>query len=178
MKAFIDDGLELWTRKFIARSVWRFHGEYDGDDLLSEAWLVLDRVTKKYGSIATNHLMALYKISLVNQFHRLAARNKYRELNADIDEAIDVAAPDNSILALLVEAPPEIRDAIAALLDADPALLTDQPAARRETLDQRFYRIIEDAPHDIATRIKNFLRDSGYVLHINCHENSHVKITH
>lgn len=165
MNAFIDSGLEIWTRKFISRSLWRFHGEYDDGDLLSEAWLVLDRVTKKYGDIAVNHLMAIYKISLSNQFHRLAARGMHRENLVDIGEASDVRTPHDSILELMVEAPPEIRDAIAALLDASPAMLTDQPSSRRETLDQRFHRIIENAPPNIATRIKNFLHDIEYVVH-------------
>jgi len=178
MHAFIDDGLELWTRKFIARQIWRFHGEYDAGDLLSEAWLVLDRVTKKYGDMAVNHIMALYKISLVNQFHRLASHARRRDDEVDISEAFDVPSPNDSILVLLVEAPPEIREAIATLLDVDPSLLTDQPTARRETLDQRFHRIIDAAPSDIATKIKNFLRDGGYVFDINCRENSHVQITH
>lgn len=46
MQAFFDKGGELWTRKFIRRSLWRFYDEYDEGDLLSEAWFVFDRVVK------------------------------------------------------------------------------------------------------------------------------------
>lgn len=165
MHAFMDKGLEIWTRKFIARSIWRFHGEYDDGDLFSEAWLVFNRVYKKYGNIAIRHFMAIYKIALLNQFHRLASRNRYRENFIDIGEVGDFEISRNSILDILVEAPPEIRDAIVALMEVSPTLLTDHPSARRETLDQRFHRIIDGAPDDIATRIKNFLHDVEYAKH-------------
>ena len=167
MQAFFDKGGELWTRKFIRRSLWRFYDEYDEGDLLSEAWFVFDRVVKKYGDRSIEHIMALYKTSLANQFHRLATQNRYRENLCDLSEAEGVEATSDPIVMCLVRAPNDVRDALAVLLNTDPALLINEPSpgrARRETYDERFHRIIDGAPKDIATKIRDFLREGEYVM--------------
>jgi len=163
MHAFTERGIDLWTRKFISQSVWRFHGEFDEGDLLSEAWLVFDRVAKKYGDKTIKHFMALYQRSLINQFHRLAAQNQYRENLCDLDAVMEMETPSKPIVAVLAGAPSDVRDAVAELLDTDPALLAEQPARRRETYDERFHRVLDNAPKDIATKIRDFLRGDDYV---------------
>lgn len=167
MHAFTEKGVQLWTRKICAQSVWRFYGEYDADDLMSEAWLVFDRVAKKYGDITIKHFMSLYQKSLINQFHRLAKQSRYRENLCDIDDAMSLETPAKTIVAMLADAPPDVRDAIIALMEADPVLLAEHPRRRRETYDERFHRIIENAPKDIATKIRDFLRSDDYVTCVN-----------
>ena len=102
--AFLDKGMEGWTRKFLSRQLWRVEGTYEFDDLLSEAWLVLDKVSRKYTDVTEKHLMSLYQRSLSNRMHDLAnevtrksfVHNGY-STNIDDDNSLDQLPAPRSI---------------------------------------------------------------------------------
>ena len=162
---FIDEGLAAWTDRFIRQNVWRMRGEYDAGDLLSEAWIVLDRVTARYGCESKRHLMSLYKTSMVNRFHRLAAKASGADVVDAASETLDEMQSDSDgMLRMLTDAPPHIADAIGKLLDVDPRLLTAPSGLnRRETWDERLCRVLQTDNRKIASEIKYFLRGDEYV---------------
>ena len=166
---FLDEGMEGWTRKFIARNAWRVGGLYEFDDLLSEAWLVLDKVSRKYTDVSDKHLMALYQRSLYNRFHDLAWENSRKSF---VEFGYSTDSQDESSFDRL-EAPPEITDSemLAKVIDVGGvvaecyiAVIEGKISADsgRETHNQRFDRALElPAGTNSARQFRDFLRDSS-----------------
>lgn len=157
---WIEPSIEAYTRKFVSQHLWRFHDDYEYNDLVSEAWIVLDKVASKYGDITIKHLMALYKTSLFHRFCRLATESRYRENQNSADELMeDIAfhpvAPGD-FHRCLINAPKDIKRSLSILIE-DPGCIVGQ----RQYRGDGFKRLTRDA----ALRAK--LKSEGVVEGVN-----------
>lgn len=115
---FRGSAFEGWTVKYIAKNLWRMHGQMDFNDMMQEAIVVFLRVHKQYKDRIQNraHLMRLYQISLVNEFNDLARKTgRFNEVHVTLTDdspALDEIATcewSPEILTKLKCAPAEIK---------------------------------------------------------------------
>jgi hypothetical protein len=65
--------IEGWTANHVNKNLWKVKRLYDRADLMQEAYLVFDRVAKKYPDLETgSQFMALYKMAWSNQMINFA----------------------------------------------------------------------------------------------------------
>ena len=169
---FLDSGMEGWTKMFIQKNLWRVEDRYEFDDLISEAWLVLDKVSKRYIDVSEKHLMALYKRSFSNRLHDLAtesSRSRFVEFGFNsTDEFPDPAdltpAPrsvcDSKMLSLVIESGELISSAYEVVLTGK---LKDIPG-ERESHNQIFDRVLQ-RPEGTksALKFRDFLRSQAQI---------------
>jgi len=104
-----------WTSKFIKRNMWRFHGQLDADDLWQELLIVFLRVKKRYQDVEAKHLMALFKISVLNRVNSMSRRYvPFEENSSDIGIA-DTHDEWLELGAALSFAPTDMQDLVMQL---------------------------------------------------------------
>lgn len=139
------------------RNVWRFHGQLTIDDLVQEAYLIYDKVRKKYETQNDRHFIALFKRVLSGKFHDLAKGcSRISKLHAAEDQGWDrpmvprepVGELDNggAMMVLLKEMPDELKGLLAALLSdlddfVEVPLLSRGGLRKRETTRGRSKRL-------------------------------------
>lgn len=166
--AFLDDGMERWTIRYISKNLWRMHGRYEFDDLMSEAWLVFDKVSRKYIDVSERHLMSLYSRSLANRLHDLARESTKADfVDTDWSGNDDPLAFDefaeagsvNSIAAKAIDAGEVVAQVYCAATTGklDAALI---PSG--ESYDRRFDRTL-GLPQGTqsAQKFREFLRSEA-----------------
>jgi hypothetical protein len=161
-----DDRFRNWAAKYITRNKWRCDPIDDFDDLLQDAYLVFRRVKASYPLVhEPKHLMALFKVAIVNEFND-KAKAKSKKESAEISletligedlKLIDSIGEDNNegyLRVLLHELPKEVKLALEAFHDDEKfaelnksnvqsrlARLAGLPA-RSESLNEMLCRII------------------------------------
>ncbi len=152
-----------WASRYCSRQVWRLHNQFDLDDLLQEAWIVFDRVERKYTDVTDRQLMALYKISMVNHIHSLARKTRKLEneipgfdLHSDdsgqgLDQMlVDDTCTGSEFICRALDSSPLALAAVRAILAADrPILVKDAELDRHLNLP---------AGTNSATALREFLR--------------------
>jgi len=159
---FLDDGCDAWTRSTIRKHLWRMKSRLEFDDLYSEAWLVFDKVSRRYTDIADKHLMAIYKTSLVNRLFDLA-----RDCSKHTDRLHD-DPEEYEALVDTVQGSNFFTEVARIYSDADDMTKLGLNAAFRETAPCE-YRGCKNLAFDnamgvkrgtkLASRVKEELRD-------------------
>jgi hypothetical protein len=77
--------VEGYTVNFLKKNFWRVQAHMEYQDAVQEAQLLFVHLKRKYGCLDTpQHFMAIYKVSLLNEFNEIAARDgKYRKEVSD-----------------------------------------------------------------------------------------------
>lgn len=129
--------IEGYVVNFISRELWKVQATMERGDLIQEAWLVFDRVEKKYPGVDAPHFMALFKTAWSRHFTDLAnADTKQRTAMVPItarkdDEGQDMAIRepvgdlenDGVLATLLRQAPREVLTVLQLFLSAPQELL-------------------------------------------------------
>jgi hypothetical protein len=119
-----DGPIKNWAGTFIASNRWRCDVIHDFEDLLQEAWVLFDKLSKYYPVDTPQHFMALFKRALSNSFHDHARytmrkrnyRNSYEGIK--FSRRILGEATNNGYLnALIAETSDNVRNALAAFDD-------------------------------------------------------------
>ncbi len=166
---FLDEGMEGWTRQFIGKNLWRTKSQHDFEDLMNEAWIVFDKVSKKYADCTEKHLMALYKRALSNRIHDLAyeaTRREFVDVNWSQDEEASLdnfEAPKQTTNSELLQKVAEAGEIVSKVFTAaHNGKLKPKPlrGGVRETFNERFDRVL-DLPTgtNSAHQFRQFLRE-------------------
>lgn len=162
-----------WTKKFIARNMWRCDAIYDFNDHLNDCYLIFMKIAEYYPRVVEErHFMALYKTSVINAMHD---KSRYRRIQKEViqETSLDVSelytgrigelSNSGYLLALLAEAPEELRQAIHLLATDPGALLTEEPDGKHENLNMKlrrllgFDKMIQEVKYDFVTALKELL---------------------
>jgi hypothetical protein len=83
--------VEGYTVNFLKKNFWRVQAHMEYQDAVQEAQLLFIHLKRKYGCLDTpQHFMALYKVSLTNEFHELANRNSKWKQEVSDSQIVDV----------------------------------------------------------------------------------------
>lgn len=158
-----------WAASFIKKQQWRCDRIHEFDDLLQDCYLIFLKLVERYPRvIEPHHFMALFKTSVRNSFHDKSSykqrKGQYHlELPADVSdscvEQIGEATNAGYLMALLGEAPEELRLALALLVN-DPSSLIGQGSHRmtRENLNMKLRRILGlESTFDLKAALMNML---------------------
>jgi len=132
-----DQKFQGWSAKFISKNKWRC--EDDFEDLMQDAYLVFRHVLASYPLIIEpKHLMALFKMTMINEYHdkskirskRAAAEVSFETLVGDDMTLLETLGENNNegyLRLLLNELPPEVRMALDAFHDDEKLAQLRQP---------------------------------------------------
>ena len=125
--------IEGYTCNFMKKNFWRVQAHMEYTDAMQEAKLLFLKLKHKYGSMDTpQHFMAIYKVSLVNEFNEIAIRDgKYRnevsdsqildteDFNyADIMMNVTGDTDNEGMLRIMVQqAPSEVKQVLKLFVD-------------------------------------------------------------
>lgn len=128
---------ETYTRRYIAKNLWRLSRTCDADDAMQEARIVFLDCTRRYTGRVDNPawFMALYKMALFGRFDDLATQDtRYRsvgvlmcevvtEEDASPIEAIGTCENEGVLHTIIRQAPDEVRSVLSLLLNAPAEIL-------------------------------------------------------
>lgn len=116
--------IEIWSRKFVRRNLWRCDWLHSFDDCMQDAQMVFLRIGKTYPKVSAAQFMALYMRSLENHFNNRASKVQ-RQCNARVQTSKDVSEWTDGrigettnagyLQALLDEAPAELKMALEVI---------------------------------------------------------------
>jgi hypothetical protein len=168
-----EEGIRGWTLKFISKNKWRVDGIHDVDDLLNDAYLIFMKIKQKYPQVVDKPcFMGLYKRAITNWMHdhsRYVRRKRAVHDETSVDAAdlfvgrIGEVSSDGYLMALLAEAPPEVRAALHILVTNPEVLRSRSHNGRRENLNAKLRRILgmdksgQDVKYDFASAIRSLL---------------------
>lgn len=115
--------IEGYTVTSVNKSLWRFEGRLEREDLLQEAYLVFIKVRSKYANNVDNPkwFMSLYKTALANKLHDLSKGTKTTSLDSEYVEGEEYS--EGYLLKLLEQAPEEVASVLALFTKAPQELL-------------------------------------------------------
>lgn len=126
-----DSRFRNWAAKYIAKNKWRCDPIDEFDDLLQDAYLIFRHVRASYPLISEpKHLMALFKVAMVNEFNdkskikskKEAAEISFETVIGEDLRLLDSLGEENNegyLRVLLNELPPEVKLALEAFHDDD-----------------------------------------------------------
>lgn len=139
----------------------------DADELIQEAWFVLNRICTKYADATIAQTVALYKRSLLNEFHRLADKSSRTLPSASEDDddvdgyEIPTPASPDTILDAVMRAPRDMRHALECIITADSCDITNErKSANRLSYNEMFSALTGGNP-TIATEMREYLRHAN-----------------
>jgi len=158
---------EAWARNFIRRNHWRIRYIYGGeDDALQECAIVFLRISRKYpGIIEPRHMMALFKLAVINDFNTASTKDSKQRPVALVDPDFQVQPNDSYFRAAMAFLSGEARTAVDAIMSA-PAEFLDLLTAGASIADEagaaqfnaRCKRLLRlDKKADIAAEINDLL---------------------
>lgn len=124
---------EAYTASYVHKNLWRLRRTCDEDDAMQEARIVFLRCARQYKDAVDNAawFMSLYKRSLAARFADLATKDGHvrsvGELMCDVIddteggvmlEPIGETANEGELAVLVAQAPSEVREVLALLLNA------------------------------------------------------------
>lgn len=112
-----SDSIEIWSRKFIRRNLWRCDWLHSFEDLMQDAYMVFLYIGRSYPNVSPAQFMALYKRSMENKLNDRASK-KQRQRGARVDTSKDVSELADGRIGETTNA-----GYLQALLDAAPAEL-------------------------------------------------------
>lgn len=120
--------VEGYVNNYLRVQFWRVAQSMEWNECINEAWLVWDRVCRKYPNTEPKHKMALFQRAWSNQFHNLSnvnTKNKAEITSSDVADDLDpidlVPCSDGNqgeLFVLIERAPDEVRQVALAMLDA------------------------------------------------------------
>lgn len=142
---------EAFSRKFVAKNLWRVAPEFDFEDLMQEAYVVFLVVQRRYPQVVdAKHFMALFHTSLRNHVHKLATKRTQRPDHVldDAEARIFAIETDDfigemEVQMLLEDAPIPVRAYVERLLEAEERPQYEVKDGVRETSRQFMARIAE-----------------------------------
>ena len=166
-----------WAHGFIIKNRWRCDPAFDVDDLMQDAFLLYMKLVDRYPGVRTpQHFMSLFKTALHNEIHNYARQMKARKevVVAPCIQAAEAVAevPEYTnfgyVLAVLNEAPEELKMALTVLTDSEKrALLTSKPRrgrftrkslVPRENFNAKLSRLAGlDCNYDVVTALRRLL---------------------
>ncbi len=153
--------IKAWAIKQISKNRWRCDSIHEFDDLLQDAFELFLKVCSYYPRVVeAPHFMALYKVSLLNQFHtqaRYMQRKGERHVNTQVDVSelcIDTSGDRNNgyLQVLLAQAPEEVKLALSIMGRHGHAL-------RGEDTNEQLCRILDYGGFDFVNAVHALLMD-------------------
>jgi len=139
--------LQRWLKSHIANNCWRVrHRGWTAEDCWQEAWIVFDRVIRRYGDVTIKHAMSLYQTSFSRHIKRVA---QARSMDGDVDmQSVSIdeedgvgedqlpAAQMNCLQAVMLEAPDDIRQMLEVIIMRADGLSNPAGCSNARRLDR------------------------------------------
>lgn len=142
--------IEGFVANFARKHGWRVSRAHDHDDIMQEAYLIFDRVVKKYPDVETpQHFMSLFQRAWFNQFTDMANEDTRSRIMVQVTEfeseegstvtfeAMGETEHDGYLSALLRQAPREISMVLNLFLNAPQEMLDVALGSWRGSRDKR-----------------------------------------
>jgi len=138
-----------WTAAFIRDNKWRVDRIHDVQDLMQDAWLIFDKISKTYPRVTDPaNFFGLYKRAIINKFHdRSCTKTRRGKVEVTLPEdvadffigRIGEAGNAGYAAALINELPEEMKLVIQHMTsnESRPRRCRSQP---RENLSMRICR--------------------------------------
>ncbi len=146
-----NDIFQAWTKKFLYANIWRCDSIHSIEDLMQDAYIIFIYISDTYPRvIEPKNFMALYKMALANKIHDRSLYKKRRSAaevvtSSDVSEfftgRIGEMTNAGYLMALLNEAPEEVKLALATLAKGLPDEGKRRSMQHREGLGDKLCRL-------------------------------------